>query len=150
MSKELVELCKNTMDLMEKGSTDPVILSRYLVTNLCEIAKVTIAINPTFEDFEFQSPTAKTGDVKQRLFKIFQGDLLYKQVYDPFEDEEAVTFSLVNDLSEIYEALQVYLFEVNQHQDAANLNFKEAFRNHLYQHIFNATKVIYIKYLKDE
>lgn len=150
MSQSLVETSKKIISLLEQPQADAHLFAKDLLPLLSDLFKIISILEPKYIDSSVISSAIDPSNVKQRLTTIFQGESLYKQVFDPMEDVEAVTFSLVNDLCEIYEGLSIFLGETKINPNAAEWNFKEDFRSHLFQHVLNAIKVLYMAYCKDE
>lgn len=150
MNQELVETSQEVIKLLEKPYDDVNKFSKALVIQLSRILKVAVELQPRFIDIDITNDRIGSEEVRLRLQNIFQGDKLYKQVFDPVLDGEFVTFSLVNDLCEIYEDLGDFLGRSSKSSESAEWEFKEAFRGHLFQHVLNAMKVLYMEYCKDE
>jgi hypothetical protein len=148
--QDLPTLCTQIRDLLEAPQEDLRHLTDKLLPLLVDLFRISLVLNPKYVDFDFEEFSTESGEVKKILTSLFKGEGLYKEVFDPIEDEEPVTFSLVNDLCEIHESLSVYLMEANLNLDAAEWNFNQNFRLHIYQHVLNVMKVLYITYVKYE
>lgn len=149
MNQELFKTNQNIVELFETINNAKK-FSKALVIQLSLLLKNAVELEPIFVNLEIGNTSFDSEKVRQNLERLFEGENLYKQVFDPINDDEFVTFSLVNDLCEIYECLKTFLYHSSLNHDFAEWEFKEAFRAHLFQHVLNAIKVLYMEYCKDE
>lgn len=150
MNKKLLDSSKKLIVLLENPSSNKAQFAKSILTLLSNLLEEIINLEPKFHDYDDQKKLNPSISIQNELLLAFEGECSYCQVFDPFEDTDAVTFSLVNDLSEIYEGFKEYIFLAGTNPQSADWVIKESFRGHLNQHVLNAMKVLYIGFCKDE
>lgn len=151
MNQTLLITVKRLVSELEKSEIiDPSLLSNSILPLLTDLFKIILVSNPVFVDYHDLHLKVDSKELNQRLQKVFKGDYPYNQVFDPIDDNEFVTFSLVNDIVEVYEGLKEYLHLCDIDSSAAEWTLQENFRSHLHQHVLNSIKVLYIGFSKDK